>query len=430
MLVCVSISHCYAQQDDFSKVRIIKFEEAIELAIQNNRDLKKANTNLAIAKENIGQAKMAQVPHIGLNGNYSYIGNPRVYEGFYQNGKSVDYINYQALGSIVTSMPLYLGGVITNQIEKQKLISTIQESVVKMTESDIKLAIAEQLFTIEKLYKQIDVTKQNIASTSLRIKQLKSRVENGQNVKSDLLRTELQQSNFEVSVFKNINTIALVSNYLDILTGLPTDTILKPEVSGILIPEQTFEINKLIDEAFVNRLEIKQSEINLKIAETDLQITKGGYKPNLGANLIMNTQYPLQWPTYINTVNFWAAGLSLNWDVSSFYNLKHRVNTGKLNIEKSNIDLEATKDQISKEVRSALVHYEESKKNTEVFKKNVQLSQTNYNIVKSKYDNEFALIIDMVDAEIQLNESKISLINANLDTIIQYYSLQYAMGKL
>jgi outer membrane protein TolC len=36
----------------------------------------------------------------------------------------------------------------------------------------------------------------------------------------------------------------------------------------------------------------------------------------------------------------------------------------------------------------------------------------------------------MVDAELQLNNSKIALVNANLDLIIEYYSLQYAMGKL
>ena len=36
----------------------------------------------------------------------------------------------------------------------------------------------------------------------------------------------------------------------------------------------------------------------------------------------------------------------------------------------------------------------------------------------------------MVDAEVQLNQAKISLINANIDLIIQFYSLKYAMGKL
>lgn len=69
-------------------------------------------------------------------------------------------------------------------------------------------------------------------------------------------------------------------------------------------------------------------------------------------------------------------------------------------------------------------------KNITTYKKDVELSLSNYKIVKSRYDNDFALISDMVDAELQLNESKIALINANLDSIIQYYSLQFAMGKL
>ena len=72
----------------------------------------------------------------------------------------------------------------------------------------------------------------------------------------------------------------------------------------------------------------------------------------------------------------------------------------------------------------------ESVRNIATFKKDVDLALSNYKIVKSRYDNDFAVISDIVDAELQLNEAKISLNNANIDAIIQYYSLQYAMGKL
>jgi outer membrane protein TolC len=162
-----------------------------------------------------------------------------------------------------------------------------------------------------------------------------------------------------------------------------------------------------------------------------LSITKSGFKPSINANLILNSQYPAQWPDYTkNIVNYWAAGISLNWDISSLYNLKHRVSADKLQIDKSNIALEATKDQINQEVKTAFVRFAESKKNIITYKKDVELSLSNYKIVKSRYDNDFALISDMVDAELQVNEAKISLISANLDLIIQYYSLQFAMGKL
>ena len=101
-----------------------------------------------------------------------------------------------------------------------------------------------------------------------------------------------------------------------------------------------------------------------------------------------------------------------------------------MQIDKSNIALAATKDLINQDVKAAYVRFTESVRNIITFKKDVDLALSNYKIVKSRYDNDFALISDIVDAELQLNEAKISLNNANIDAIIQYYSLQFAMGKL
>ena len=427
LLCCTNVSFA---QDSLGSAKRIKLDEAILLGIQNNKQLKIANTNLAIANENVDQAKIAKMPRIGLSAGYTYIGDPKLYDGFYESNITVDYFNHMGFANVVSAVPIYSGGSINNRIEQQKLLSQMQESVVKMTEADVKNAITEQYFTLEKLYRQIEVTKQNIINTDLRISQLKSRVNNGQNLKSDLLRTELQQSNFKVSVFRSTNTIELISNYLDILIGYPTNTILKPEVTESMIPTENLDLQQSLTEAFQNREELKRAEIGIQLSESSLSLTKSGFLPNINANLILNTEYPAQWPSYVNILNYWAAGLSLSWDVSSFYTLKHRISGDKLEIDKSNIALAVTKDQITTEVKNAYVRYAESKENIKTFKKDVELSMSNYKIVKSRYDNDFALISEIVDAELQLNNSRISLVNANLDLIIQYYSLQYAMGKL
>lgn len=420
----------FAQDDSSGQLKMVSLDEAIQLGILNNRQLKMANTDVAIAAENISQAKIAKVPRVGLSGGYTYIGDPKLYEGFYENNITVDYYNHRAFANIVSTMPIYSGGLINSKIEQQKLIGEMQASVARMTQADVKNAITQYYFTLEKLYRQIEVTKQNIINTDLRISQLKSRVENGQNLKSDLIRTELQQSNFKVSVFRNTNDIELVSNYLDILIGLPTNTVLKPQVTENSILLEEIDLQKSLTEAYQNREEIKRATIGVTLSKSTLDITKSGFMPKINANLILNTEYPAQWPNYVNIINYWAAGVSLNWDISSFYNIKHRARGDKLQIQKSNIALDATKDQIDKEVKTAFVKYAESKRNITVYKKDVELALSNYKIVKSRYDNDFALISDMVDAELQLNNSKISLVNANLDLIIQYYSLQFAMGKL
>lgn len=430
VLACLTSKLCYAQQDSISAVKNITLEEALELGVKNNRQLKIANADVSIANENVNQAKIAKAPRIGLNGGYTYIGDPQLYEGFYQNKIDVDYYNHLASANLVAAMPIYSGNAINNRMKQQELVSQIQQSAVKMTEAEIKITIIEQYFTLEKLYRQIEVTRQNIINTDIRIKQLKSRVENGHNLKSDLLRTELQQSNFKVSVFKNTNRIILISNYLDILIGLPTNIILQPAINGAILPTEDIDLKKSIAEAHQNRMEIRQREIDVKLSETSLKITKSAYLPTVNASLLLNTQYPAQWPNYINIVNYWGAGLSFSWDVSSFYNLKHKVSADKFQVDKSNIILNETRDQIERETKTAFIKFEESKKNISTYEKDVELSLSNYKIVKSGYDNDFALISDLVDAELKLNEANISLVNANLDMIIQYYSLLYAMGTL
>lgn len=429
IIACFFYEAGYSQNGDGA--RIIKLDEAIQLGIQNNNKLKMAHSDVSIANENLEQTQIAKAPVFGMNMSYNYIGNPKVFEGFYEKNVTVDFYNQQASANIYASMPLYYGGVINNQIDKQKLMVSMQESAVKMTETEIKQTITTQFFNLEKLYKEIEITKQNIVNTDIRIRQLESRVSNGQNLKSDLLRTELQKSNFEVAVFRSSNSIELISNYLDILIGLPTDTKLKPVLDGILIPKKDVSLEESLSQAYQNRYEIKRSEINVKMAESSLDITKSGFKPYVNANLLFNTQYPAQWPNYTdNILNYWAAGVSLNWEISSFYNIKHRANADKLQIDKSNTALAFTKDQINQDVKGAYIRFTESVRNITTFKKDVDLALSNYKIVKSRYDNDFAVISDIVDAELQLNGAKISLNNANIEAIIQYYSLQYAMGKL
>ncbi len=129
-LFVLSFEIVFAQSTSPEQAKIIKLEEAIQLGIQNNRQLKIANTDVAIANENVSQAKIAKVPRLGLNSGYSYIGNPKIYNGFYESSTTVDYYNHQASGNIVGTVPLYLGGVINSQIDQQKLISQLQESVL------------------------------------------------------------------------------------------------------------------------------------------------------------------------------------------------------------------------------------------------------------------------------------------------------------
>jgi outer membrane protein TolC len=301
-----------------------------------------------------------------------------------------------------------------------------------MTDNQLKLSIISQFYSLYKLYREIEIIEANISSVKINIKQLESRVANGQNLVSDLSRTQLQLSNFEIDVFKTSNNIDLLSNFLCIQAGLPTGQRLQPKDVVILIPQDTLSFAQCLEDAFANRNEIKQAELQRSYSQLSLKLTRSFYKPDITGNAIYTTNYPIPgtFPPQPDILNYGAVGVGLTYDLSSLYKLGSRTRADKLQIEKEDANIQQVKNSIDQELKSAYIHFVESKTNVLAYQKNVELSELNYRIVKSKYDNEFALIIDMIDAEVQVNDSRLSLNKAIIDTIIQYYSLQYAMGKL
>jgi outer membrane protein TolC len=217
-----------------------------------------------------------------------------------------------------------------------------------------------------------------------------------------------------------------------IFTGIETSTRLQPTDVIVQIPDDTLIYQDCLEEAFLNRYEMKQAAYQKNYSELALRRTKNGLYPEIMGSAIYSSEHPIPgtFPPQPDILNYWAVGVGVRYNISSLYDLNYRIQSDKIQIEKENINIINVKNSIDQELKTSFVHFIESKKNIESYMKNVELAQINYKIVKSKYDNEFALIIDMIDAELQLNDAKLSLNNAIIDAINQYYNLLYSMGRL
>lgn len=63
-------------------------------------------------------------------------------------------------------------------------------------------------------------------------------------------------------------------------------------------------------------------------------------------------------------------------------------------------------------------------------RKNVQLAKENYRIVSHRYENDMALLTDMLDASNALLKAEIELSNTRINIIFNYYKLHYTAGTL
>lgn len=66
----------------------------------------------------------------------------------------------------------------------------------------------------------------------------------------------------------------------------------------------------------------------------------------------------------------------------------------------------------------------------ETEKKKVEMANENYQIVETRFNNDMALLTDMLDASSVKLESEIGLANANIKLEKAYYQLKYVTGTL
>ena len=62
--------------------------------------------------------------------------------------------------------------------------------------------------------------------------------------------------------------------------------------------------------------------------------------------------------------------------------------------------------------------------------KSVDLANQNYDVISNRYKNEMALITDMLDASNSKLAAELQLVNAQINTIYNYYKLLFISGTL
>ena len=87
-------------------------------------------------------------------------------------------------------------------------------------------------------------------------------------------------------------------------------------------------------------------------------------------------------------------------------------------------------DNIRLQINQAYQTYFVSRKKIEVLEKSVIQATENYRITKNKYDNSLATTTELLDADVALLQSKLSVTNAKADSFLAYNKLLYAAGLL
>jgi outer membrane protein len=411
----------------------IDLQEAIELGIKTSYKVKSANYAVEIGNENIKQQKKDRLPDLMFGSDVFLINDPTVFnESVFQEPEKIDYTPYQISGNLTISEVIFAGNRIKNSISQQVLQKKIAEYLAVKTLAEVKMIIINEYLRLYTLKKDYEINSQTIDQIELRLKTLRSRLLNGQVVKNDVSRSELQKSDFELKLLSTASYVSEANYFLTLLLGLPANTVIQVDTAYNYASDTLFVFDDILTTAFENRAEYQIAKTNIELSENTLKLVRGEYFPTVNGIGMYGLQNPIPgtFPPDAKFLSFLTVGVGINFNIATFYKSKPQQTAAELAIQVETENIQDLEIALSEEVRMTYTQYEIQRQSLALYLEKIRFAEENYKIVQSRYYNELALISDMVDAEVEYNQARLDLIKGQVQTRLNYYKMLKSIGRL
>ncbi len=413
-------------------VHSLGIDELFKLGIENSLKVKadKVNENIAVDEEST--AKTGLLPDITVGMTGGYIGDPTVFKQGLTDAVHPYMPDWNQNYNVEVVQPLYRGGKIKRSIEKAALQKELAQLTTCRDIAEIKLILVGRYLDLFRLYKQQEVMTRNIEEAKQRLHDIQQMKKQGMVTGNDLIRSELQLTNYNLTLTEVENNIRISSQQLDIALGLNEDLLLQPDNNLLEQPISLTSYEEYVQQASNQYPELRLAESGIKLARKNEEILRADYLPSLSLRAANTLARPITTtsPAQDMYLNNWNVSLVLSYKLSGLYQNKKKVSAAKHSATLQQIQREQQEQNIRTGIKSTFIKHKEVTDRVDALTLSVKQANENYRIVYNKYKNKLAVLTDILDASGVKLEAEMQLTTAKANAIYTYYQLLRASGNL
>ena len=424
-----------------------------DLADQQSQRIKVSEAALKASEEGVASAKSALLPSVELSVQGSYTGNAFLMSRGFSTSGTTEYI-VPGLGpqqvqngkqptphwgnsfTARASQVIYAGGAIRSGIEMAKLGHQLAELDVEKNRQEVRFLITGYYLDLCKLRNQSEVIARNIELTEKVIEQMKARREQGTVLKNDITRYELQLQSLELSKTQTDDAQKIIRHQLSTTIHLPEGENF--EVDTQSLEEEGMALKALASEelwqrtAAENNIGIRQASLATEVSEQKVRNARAASRPSVAVVAENNLTGPYTYdliPKNAN-VNVWFVGIGVKYSLSSIWKNKHTIRKARHENTQARESVQLAREGIENGVQAGYTNLLTSAVEVSTQEKQVELADQNYEVVKNRYDNDLALLTDMLDASNMKFSADMALVNARINMLYNYFKLKYITNTL
>lgn len=254
----------------------------------------------------------------------------------------------------------------------------------------------------------------------------------GRASKADVLRAETGVAAVELAIERQKNLVDYLEMQLRIAMHDPADAPYLPgESLETEIPTFQGNLQQLIQEARTARPEVKSIDCNIEAASKTASVQRAGMFPSLNALANVTLANPNQrvFPQADYFFTTWDASIQLTWSPNDAAISNRQSAAIEAQVDQLMAQKEATRDGITLEVTQAFQLIKEAQVSIDVGKRILASAQEAYRVAHELFVNGSGTSTTLADAEGELNNSRLGMLNAQVDLRIARVRLEHAVGR-
>jgi len=384
-------------------------EDCIAYAKKNNIQINSLRLNTRSAEEDVKQAQAAILPDFSASVSQNFLNrkNAGVAVGSFQTQA-----NFSSSYGLNSDITVYNGGYLKNNIKSKQLALTSSNLSVQETENDITLSITEAYLNILLAKETITYLNEVLTTSQVQLKLGQQRFDAGSIALKDLDLLQAQVASDQYNLVNETNTYKLNVVALKQLLQLPSSFTFNIDIPDTIVVQQTVApLDEMQAAAQNTRPEVKNGELGIQLAQTDLSLVRAAVKPTVSVGAALATGYSgnesYKYLPQLNNNFYQSLALTLGVPIYSRRVNKTNIAKAQIQIQQANLSLLNTKTILNQQVEQAYINLQNA------------LAQYNAATVQFKANEE---IYNITNAQLQLGA--VNLLDLQLQKNLYVQSLQ------
>ena len=388
----------------------LSLQECIDIALQNNRNVKQQALNKQSREIAYSQARADLLPSLNASVGQNFtFGRSIGLDNTYQNTNSS-----QTSFGVSSDITLFDGLRMKHNIDARRADLYASEADLKKIEDDIEMSVSTTFMQVlmnkellQIAIEQAELTKANIARRSELVK-------SGKMAQGELYELEAQQAKEELNRIQAENNLKLalldLAQIMEIEDFQSLD-VQTPSMDALIDSDALMPANAVYNEALQHRPELRGAQYRLESSEKQVLMAKAQYYPSLSFGANMGTGYyrmsgrenqPFAEQIKNNMSN--SLGFSLRIPIFNRFQIRNSVKNAQIAVENSRIEIDKTKLELRKRIEQAYQNALASQSRWRAAEKSETASREAYRFAEQKYENGRANSYELFQAKSNLTQ--------------------------